>query len=204
MLKILTADFKTKVSGSATYTCSEDQWWLILCLVCFTVGPDLLAYCTYRSHHQLLHWNLHSCQIEGISGLLWLRRYDNTQVNTSALIYLLLLVHVMSAVLVCALLLGSIMWENMGPDFREETFFSVFAIFFPAATGILAGANISGDLTVSHQSSEGLLKVFTDLDQCLSNRTESLLSHCRTKKRSDLHRTCFLKKKKKNHRGASW
>jgi len=41
------------------------------------------------------------------------------------------------------------MWENMGPDFREETFFSVFAIFFPAATGILAGANISGDLAVS-------------------------------------------------------
>ncbi|XP_023193484.1 solute carrier family 12 member 2 isoform X1 [Xiphophorus maculatus] len=41
---------------------------------------------------------------------------------------------------------GEIMWENMGPDFRDETFFSVFAIFFPAATGILAGANISGDL----------------------------------------------------------
>ncbi|XP_076020450.1 solute carrier family 12 member 2 [Genypterus blacodes] len=41
---------------------------------------------------------------------------------------------------------GAIMWENMGPDFRGETFFSVFAIFFPAATGILAGANISGDL----------------------------------------------------------
>ncbi|XP_077441745.1 solute carrier family 12 member 2 isoform X2 [Vanacampus margaritifer] len=41
---------------------------------------------------------------------------------------------------------GAIMWENMGPDFRKETFFSVFAIFFPAATGILAGANISGDL----------------------------------------------------------
>ncbi|XP_070831927.1 solute carrier family 12 member 1 [Chaetodon trifascialis] len=41
---------------------------------------------------------------------------------------------------------SKIFLENFGPDFRSETFFTLFSIFFPAATGILAGANISGDL----------------------------------------------------------
>lgn len=51
-------------------------------------------------------------------------------------------------------LAATVFKNNLFADYRQEKggiqhdFFSVFAIFFPAATGILAGANISGDLKV--------------------------------------------------------
>ena len=44
-------------------------------------------------------------------------------------------------------LLGATFMENFGSSYQgTNSFFTIFAVFFPAATGILAGANISGDL----------------------------------------------------------
>ncbi|KAK0399396.1 hypothetical protein QR680_003025 [Steinernema hermaphroditum] len=43
--------------------------------------------------------------------------------------------------------------ENLWPDFRgAETFITVFGVYFPAMTGIMAGANMSGDLKDASKS----------------------------------------------------
>ncbi len=68
---------------------------------------------------------------------------------------------------VCVSVPGETFVDNFGPDFHEgHGFFSVFSIFFPAATGILAGANISGDLAVSRGAARHCFGLF--LQTCAS------------------------------------
>ena len=48
---------------------------------------------------------------------------------------------------------SSILMSNLGPSYLEgDNFFTMFALFFPAVTGIMAGANMSGDLAKPSES----------------------------------------------------
>lgn len=55
------------------------------------------------------------------------------------------------------LVIVELLYENWHPAYAVadgvvQNFFSVFTVYFPAAIGILAGANVSGDLKVPHVS----------------------------------------------------
>ncbi len=41
--------------------------------------------------------------------------------------------------------------SNAAPLFENETFFSVMAIFYPSASGLIGGLNMLGEIKVAHQ-----------------------------------------------------
>uniref|UniRef100_A0A8D3DA96 Solute carrier family 12 member 3 n=1 Tax=Scophthalmus maximus TaxID=52904 RepID=A0A8D3DA96_SCOMX len=72
---------------------------------------------------------------------------------------------------------------NFVPGWRgpEGTFFGMFSIFFPSATGILAGANISGDLrnpTVAIPRGTLMAIFWTTISYLIISATIDLYSNC--------------------------
>ncbi|ESP00673.1 hypothetical protein LOTGIDRAFT_177989 [Lottia gigantea] len=83
--------------------------------------------------------------------------------------------------------------ENFTPSFRDgQSFFSVFSVFFPAATGILAGANISGDLKdASHAIPKGTLLAIL-LSTIIYLIVGWMLGACMLRDATDIVRNCTL------------
>ena len=71
--------------------------------------------------------------------------------------------------------LFAIDWDSdYSPDSTGmmQNFFSVFSVYFPAGIGILAGANVSGDLRVTKSGSRTLRSILTT-DISLFIRTQT-------------------------------